>query len=284
MNAAAFQVSMVSECADSIARKAAYALYSELALYPKPGLVSPIDSGAHTDMSLSTFIRSLSAIRGYYREIARAGARQATFAELQQLGIAAEHRMLGATGGVNTHRGAIFSLGLLAAAAGFLRTRRLPLVGSALGVTVSRLWRADMCRARPDPDSHGTNASRQYRVGGARQQAADGFPILFDIAVPTMQSTLRAMQDERRACIQTLFALMAELDDTNLLHRDGTEGLAFVKAHARAFLAAGGVYADDWLARAIGLHRACIRRWLSPGGAADLLAAAIFVRKLQAES
>src|SRR5688500_7492269 len=98
----------------AIGRKAIHALYTELTLYPKPGLVSPIDSGAHDDMNMATFMRSLFALRSYFREIARAGSRHADFAELQSLGLAAEHRMIAATRGANTHRGAIFTLGLLA--------------------------------------------------------------------------------------------------------------------------------------------------------------------------
>ena len=116
-----------------IGRAAIRALYAELALHPKPGLVSPLDSGSHDDMDMTTFMRSLFALRGYYRDIAAAGARGADFAMLQALGIAAERRMLAATGGVNTHRGAIFGLGLLTAAAGWLRGTGKPLCRPSAG-------------------------------------------------------------------------------------------------------------------------------------------------------
>jgi triphosphoribosyl-dephospho-CoA synthase len=102
--------------AHRIARLAVRSLYHELALYPKPGLVSLRDNGAHRDMDAATFVRSLFSLRGYFATIAAAGMRDAGLAELQQLGIAAESRMLQATRGINTHRGAIFTLGLLAAA------------------------------------------------------------------------------------------------------------------------------------------------------------------------
>ena len=93
-------------------------LYQELALYPKPGLVSFRDNGAHLDMDAATFVRSLFSLRGYFVAISAAGMRDAGFAELQQLGLAAESHMLRATRGINTHRGAIFTHGILAAAAG----------------------------------------------------------------------------------------------------------------------------------------------------------------------
>jgi len=101
------------------------------------------------------------------------------------------------------------------------------------------------------------------------------------LALPTLARAL-SEGDAETALVQTLFAVMAELDDTNLLHRGGSEGLAFVRAQAHAFLEAGGVAADGWQERAFALHRACIARRLSPGGAADMLAAAAFVHDLRA--
>ncbi|WP_448202467.1 triphosphoribosyl-dephospho-CoA synthase MdcB [Azospirillum sp. sgz302134] len=261
-----------------IGRAAVRALYAELALHPKPGLVSPLDSGSHDDMDMTTFMRSLFALRGYYRDIAAAGARGDRFDSLQALGIAAERRMLAATGGINTHRGAVFGLGLLAAAAGWLRRTGAPADGRALGKTVAARWGADILAAAPKaPDSHGAEAIRRYGARGARQEAAEGFPTLFAVAMPVLTRTLDLLNCPERAMVQTLFALMAELDDTNLLHRGGPAGLVFVQAKARAFLEQGGVFRPGWRADALALHEACVARRLSPGGSADMLAAAWFV-------
>ncbi|HWW69324.1 MAG TPA: triphosphoribosyl-dephospho-CoA synthase, partial [Duganella sp.] len=109
--------------AGEIARLAVGSLYAELCLYPKPGLVSLVDSGSHRDMNAATFMRSLFSLRHYFRSICLAGLIGAPFARLKQLGIEAETAMLKATRGVNTHRGAIFSLGLLCAAAGRARAQ-----------------------------------------------------------------------------------------------------------------------------------------------------------------
>ena len=103
-----------------IGRAATLALHDELALSPKPGLVTLTDRGSHADMDAHTFMRSLFALRGYFVRIAELGHGGAPFEALEQCGIAAEARMLAATGGVNTHRGAIFMLGLLCASAGVL--------------------------------------------------------------------------------------------------------------------------------------------------------------------
>lgn len=265
-----------------IGRTAVRALYAELALHPKPGLVSPLDSGSHDDMDMGTFLRSLFALRGYFRAIAAAGAAGEGFAALRDLGIAAERRMLAATGGINTHRGAVFGIGFLAAAAGWRMRRGLTLRGAALGETVADLWGAGILAAAPQiPASHGGRAVQRYGVRGARQEAAVGFPTLLTLALPALDSALTNGAGPERALVQTLFTLMAELEDTNLLHRGGPAGLAFVRGEARRFLDRGGVFQAGWRAEALTLHRACIARRLSPGGSADMLAAAHFVHALQ---
>ncbi|MGI0503638.1 triphosphoribosyl-dephospho-CoA synthase, partial [Burkholderia sp. ZZQ-2] len=104
--------------AGRIAELAERSLVLEIETYPKPGLVSHVDTGSHTDMDAATFARSAAVLRPYFAELADAGARDADMAVLRKIGLRAEHAMLAATGGVNTHRGAIFGLGLLCAAAG----------------------------------------------------------------------------------------------------------------------------------------------------------------------
>lgn len=266
--------------AEAIGRLATEALTLEAASHPKPGLVGPVDSGAHDDMDYGTFQRSIAALSDYFPAIAAAGAAGCGFDVLKRLGVEAEKRMLAATGGVNTHRGAVFSLGLLAAAAGWRRTNDLPITGLDLGDTVAMLWGdAILAAAAQAPDSHGVRVVRRYGAAGAREEAAAGFPTLFRVAVPALTGAA-ARFSTGKALTQTLFAIMAELEDTNLLHRGGPAGLAFAQAGARAFLAAGGVAAPDWRERALRLHRAFIARRLSPGGAADMLAAAWFAYRL----
>lgn len=262
----------------AIGRKAVRALHAELVLYPKPGLVSPVDSGAHADMDARTFLRSLFALRHYFVRIAAAGQAGAPFPQLQALGIAAERRMLAATGGVNTHRGAIFSVGLLAAAAGWRLGRGLAVDGAGLAATIVELWGDALAAAQSSATANGARAVRRYGVRGARDEALDGFPSLVDIALPALAQARDAGVIPAR--MQALFAVMAHLDDTNLLHRGGRAGLEFVRGQARLFLARGGVFAADWHVFAQALHQECVARNLSPGGAADMLAAACFVESL----
>ncbi|CAH0203092.1 2-(5''-triphosphoribosyl)-3'-dephosphocoenzyme-A synthase [Massilia sp. Bi118] len=266
--------------AATIARHAVRSLYQELALYPKPGLVSLVDTGSHEDMDASTFVRSLFSLRRYFLDIALAGAQDASFAVLRDLGIEAERRMLLATGGINTHRGAIFSLGMLCAAAG----RSLSWQPADLRATMVDCWGAALSRHRGSSSSNGAVVHARHAAPGAREQAAAGFPAIFELALPTLRRTLALGRGLRCARIDTLFTLMAELSDTNVYHRGGLEGARIVRDTSLDFLARGGTAADGWEDKAVAAHRLFVAHRLSPGGAADLLAATCFVHSLGSAS
>jgi triphosphoribosyl-dephospho-CoA synthase len=267
--------------ARAIGAAALAALREELRTAPKPGLVAPGDPGAHADMDEGTFARSLRALAPFFAAAAQAGREDAPFAALRALGIAAERRMLAATGGVNTHRGAIFALGLLAAAAGRLAADGRRAAPQALRAAVRGHYgeaiRGELLRP---PASHGAAVARRHGVGGAPAEAAAGFPHLFDVALPALARARERGADRRAAAVQCLMSAVAVLPDTNLLHRAGPAGLAFARRSARGFLAAGGVHRAGWEEEARALHRAFVARRLSPGGSADLLAAALFVERL----
>jgi triphosphoribosyl-dephospho-CoA synthase len=262
-------------------RAAINALYDELALYPKPGLVSFVDTGSHDDMDAGTFLRSLFALRHYFARIAQLGHDGAGFAALQAAGMEAEQRMLMATRGVNTHRGAIFCLGLLCAAAGALQRTGMTPCAAGLRDALALHWGGALSdRSRALPPSHGMAAVQRHRVRGANEEAAAGMPVLFEVALPALRRRLAEGHGWREARLEALFQVMAVLDDTNLVHRGGLAGLRDAQAAASEFIAAGGVARADALAHAEGLHRAFVARRLSPGGAADVLAAACFVHRV----
>jgi triphosphoribosyl-dephospho-CoA synthase len=268
------------------ARLALGSLHAELLLYPKPGLVSPVDNGSHTDMNAATFMRSLFSLRHYFAAISRAGAADAPFAELRRLGVLAERRMLRATGGVNTHRGAIFCMGLLCAAHGRLRAQGQAVDAATLRATLLRCWggelaaHASLDSRASGQDSHGALVARRHAAAGAREEAAMGLPSVFEVGLPALHEALRAGRGMQAARTDALFALMAHISDTNVLYRGGAGGAALVRRTARAFLDAGGTAHPDWLASAVAAHRSFVRLRLSPGGAADLLAATCFVHAL----
>ena len=272
--------------AHRIARLAIRSLYHELALYPKPGLVSFRDNGAHCDMNADTFVRSLFSLRGYFVAIAAAGMRDARFPELQQLGIAAESHMLRATRGINTHRGAIFTHGILAAAAGCASARNIDSTDDNLRDIVVSNWSRDLraiAVARAATPSHGQMMAARHGVTGARGEALQGFPSVFDIALPALRSALARGADTSVALLHAFFVLLAVTPDTNVLFRGGAEGLMFIQEKAGEFLGRGSVFEPGWHERAESLHRQCSTRNLSPGGCADLLAAAWFIHQLQTD-
>jgi triphosphoribosyl-dephospho-CoA synthase len=198
----------------------------------------------------------------------------------------AEARMLKATGGINTHRGAVFALGLLCAAAGHLQREGQALEPRRLQQRLRAQWgdalrTQAMAASSRAPASHGQQAARQYGLRSALDEAAQGFPTLFDTALPALQSALAAGHAQRAARVQALFAAMAVLDDTNVAHRGGRAGLQWLKTNAAGFLERGGVAQSDWLQQARALHVRCVEQRLSPGGAADVLACACWVHSMQ---
>jgi triphosphoribosyl-dephospho-CoA synthase len=267
-----------------LGREAVAALHDELVLEPKPGLVSRVDSGSHTDMDADTFMRSLFALRHSFLHLACLGAARAPFAELERAGVKAEARMLAATGGVNTHRGAIFALGLLCAGAGSLVALCVPVDPASLRRALMVQW-GEALAARSTQAGAVGDRSAAWRLGlrGAGAEAALGFPVLFEAALPALQTARARGLDLPRARVQALFAAMAALDDTNLARRGGLLGLRYVQAAARDWLSSGGAARHDGLDHARALHRDFVARRLSPGGSADVLAAACWILRVCGE-
>jgi triphosphoribosyl-dephospho-CoA synthase len=271
--------------AELIADRAVLALLHELAAWPKPGLVSHVDSGSHTDMDAAMMQCSAEALRPFFSELAVAGRDGADMGQLRTIGLRAEAAMLAATGGINTHRGAIFGLGLLCAAAGAVA--EISAEGAAvapvrLGQVVVQRWAADIQRGPIPLFSHGAAALRRYGAGGARAEAAGGFRSVYEVGWPALRQG-RSLQpnDPGAPPVQACFALIAAVHDTNLLHRGGGDGMRYAGEAAASFLLEGGVGAPDWRARAAEVHVAFVSRRLSPGGCADLLAMTLFVDALE---
>ncbi|QDP21936.1 triphosphoribosyl-dephospho-CoA synthase MdcB [Bradyrhizobium cosmicum] len=261
----------------AIGAVAADCLVQELETWPKPGLVSHVDNGSHDDMDAATFRRSAAAIRPYLQGLADAGALGFGMGRLRIIGLEAERAMFAATSGVNTHRGAIFGLGLLCAAAG-AKAGGLVDPALSLGDVVARLWGDSILDGPVLLHSHGSAARRRFRAGGARIEAANGFPSIYGIGLPALRRTTPVVPEDMEAArVEACFALIASVEDTNLLHRGGLDGLRFAHDAAQGFIDAGGVRAPGWRARAQSIHDSFVARRLSPGGSADLLAMTLFV-------
>ena len=241
--------------AGHLAGLAAKALTEEVCLTPKPGLVDQRNNGAHNDMDLPLFLRSIDALTPWFRQITALSLSGADAAALQAAGLEAEAAMFRATGGVNTHKGALFSFSVLLSSLG----RCLRLGGDVFDRSA-----ALTAALLPPQGTNGAAVALRHQVGGARSEALAGFP--------TARKAAALLQTHDPLTV--LLWLMAHTEDTNLYYRGGAEGAAFVKAQAAAILAAPP---KQRAALAQALDDALIDRWLSPGGSADLLAMALFL-------
>ena len=266
-------------------------LLTELMLTPKPGLVDRRNSGSHHDMDIHTFVASARAIAPWWLrfvEIGSASSHVAASAALpivRPLGVLCEEEMLRATGGVNTHKGAIFSLGLLCFAAGRLLACRKLLTRERLCSEV-----ASICVALVDQElspkgraqTAGERAFRRHGITGARGEAASGYATVRAAALPVYDGLRRKGIDEELLLLQVLLHLLAVNDDTNLVSRGGLAGLNYVRAHARTLLRKGGVFARGGLEKMAAFDDALVARHLSPGGTADLLGLTWFLAQFPA--
>lgn len=190
--------------------------------------------------------------------------------------------MLAATGGINTHRGAVFTLGLLCAAGGAVLARQAAIpCASALRDALCQHWgEALALRSQRTSALSGGVAARRYGLRGASQEAALGFPVLFETAVPALAQARASGLAEPQARLQALFHTMAVLDDCNMAHRAGLEGLRHGQQTAQLFLAQGGCAHPEGMRRVQAICDDFVARRLSPGGAADTLAAACWVLRV----
>ncbi len=270
--------------AGAIADLAVTALRSEAALTPKPGLVDGRGSGAHADMTLRTLHDSAEALRTAFAQCASAATRFGLStdlrAEIGVIGRAGERNMLAATGGVNTHRGALWALGLLCA--GAARGRGLEeTVAFAAGL--ASIPDPALVAGPPARRSHGALVRLRFGVPGAAGEAQAGFPHVTAHALPRLRAARLAGADEDTARLDALLSLIAHLDDTCLLHRGARRGLRAVQSGAADVLRAGGCRTARGQRRFRRLDALCARRGLSPGGSGDLLSATLFLDALDDE-
>ena len=270
-----------------IALLAHTALVREAEATPKPGLVDRGNSGAHADMTIDTFYRAIAALEPYWQRFVAAGAAAPgldaaeALKQIRPIGLDAERAMYKATGGVNTHKGAIFSLGLLCCACGRLAAR-----GEALGAESVCAEAADIAKGTlpeldADRSAKGGRAFFAYGCAGARGEAAGGFLSARTLGLPELMRARVMGAGETDALLFALLRLIGSVEDTNVLLRAGPEAAAWARAEAAAFLgryAPGDPAAIPALMR---LDEAFSQKNVSPGGCADLLAVTWFLASLE---
>lgn len=261
--------------ASVIAQYAHEALLAEVDATPKPGLVDRLNSGAHSDMDLNLFYKSSNSLYGYFRDVAyHAFTRSDTdglMAELRLFGIEAERDMLEVTGGVNTHKGAIYSMGLLCAAVALVLKRG----GSYDEITDTAARLVSSENEKISDNTNGRAVYKKYGKQGARGEAKSGFPtVVYAVNALRKYGEL----DKNTASVFALIDIMTVLDDTNVLHRAGDEGLSYMRSRAKATCE---LPYDERMAASFDMDRCFIERNISPGGCADMLSAALFLREAE---
>jgi triphosphoribosyl-dephospho-CoA synthase len=280
---AALADGLAERVANRLAHMAVNALVDEAMLTPKPGLVDMRGSGAHSDLTWLLMCRSAYALREAFRDMALAGQAIGDAPTLRRrigaIGRDAESAMLTATGGVNTHRGAIWALGLLVTAAAANPGLDADRIAAAAGL----LARIDDPDAPARTGNKGEQACIEHGVGGARGQARAGLPAVTGRALPMLRLSRTRGDAEPQARVNALLAVMADLDDTCLLARGGRRALEATQAGARRVLALGGMGSPNGRKALASLERRMRALHVSPGGAADLLAAALLLDRIEPE-
>jgi len=265
-----------------LARLACQSLIAEVELTPKPGLVDRRGSGAHLDLSLAIMKRSAVAIEPYFLQLAacarRARPSQTLREQLAKIGRDAERAMFRATGGSNSHKGAIWILGLLVSAAAMQDNDATK--PSAIAETGAQIA-AFADRAAPRLVTHGDLVAKTYGVTGARGESLQGFPHVVQIGLPALRSTRASGATESVARLDALLSIMSSLNDTCLLYRGGTAALNHAKSGAAAVKRAGGSGTLKGKHELVRLEQLLLRLGASPGGSGDLLAATLFLDAIE---
>ncbi|MDO4432470.1 MAG: triphosphoribosyl-dephospho-CoA synthase CitG [Aerococcaceae bacterium] len=277
-----------------LAQFAQRALLYEVTLSPKPGLVDRYSNGAHRDMNFYTFIDSAISLVPFFEQYAAIGLQHQgslldLFQKIRTLGIQAEKKMLTATKGINTHKGAHFSFAIILAATGYhfqtaphdfpLTAHDTQTICQYVAEMTASLIEQDFANLSQKPTlSHGEKLYLTYGIRGIRGEVSQGFPHITKKAMPLLRSLLTTTSQET-ALLRVLIDFMAHVEDSNLIHRGGISAWKKVQQEAQQL---AQVNDDAHFIDALQTYdQTLIERHLSPGGAADLLAICIYFSTLE---
>lgn len=247
-----------------IAHLATRALQAELDTTPKPGLVDKRDNGAHRDMDHALMLRSIRALHPYFIRLAQLGCSspQPPHDDIVRIGIEAERAMFEATGGVNTYKGALFSMGLAVIAAG----------GAALCHNTNAMSSSIAALASRFPvikGTHGSEAKTRACLKGALDNARDGYRMLFEAWLPFYETCVESA--DPYALHKTLLRIMCDLDDTNIVYRTSLATILQVKEESKQLLQSFSIMGLETM------NSKFMRCNISPGGSADMLSLVVFL-------
>ncbi|MBR2208832.1 MAG: triphosphoribosyl-dephospho-CoA synthase CitG [Synergistaceae bacterium] len=279
-----------SNCVGTLALEA---MLIEVSVTPKPGLVDRNNSGAHRDMGFFTFIKSAAALRSSFEDFSRAGENfeeiddknkiKNLFPIIRKIGIEAEKKMFKATDGINTHKGEIFSLGLLSAAAGYLAKNKISLTPENVTNLASKICAGicekDFAGVHEKDKKFLTKGERvfiEHGITGIRGEAEAGYPVVINVALPALKKYLSKNFNINDALAFTLIHIMAEANDTNIISRKDFQTAEQVRKRAADLILNNKLNFQEIYK----FDSDLILENISPGGAGDLLAVTYFLFQL----
>ncbi|HMK44185.1 MAG TPA: triphosphoribosyl-dephospho-CoA synthase CitG [Dissulfurispiraceae bacterium] len=280
---------------EKIAQSALRSMLYEVAATPKPGLVDRANAGAHQDMDYFSFMASSSVLVFFFQECAQLGAKYAAeesldlFPALREAGLRAEKEMFAATGGVNTHKGLVFSLGIISAAAACCMTsedrttKLLDRICAKSGAITRGICERDFASVHlKERRTNGETLHLLHGFKGIRGEVEQGFPTVVEYAFPALNACrAQRILDFNDSLVQVLMVLLSVTEDTNIAARCGKDAICEVRRFAREALDCGGMYTSEGRRMIHEMDRIFIERNVSPGGSADLLAVTIMFDLLE---
>ena len=275
---------------DCIAEFATRALLYEVSVTPKPGLVDRANAGSHQDMDFYTFLNSAVSLTPYFRKMTEVGTDlspgkpEETFFKLQEIGKAAEAAMYRVTENVNTHKGAIFSLGILCGAAGRLRGNGKKLCPEALTEECIHMTKVPIEyffeTMGDEPDTAGCRFYRKYGIKGIRGEVMTGFSSVLKEGLPVLEELLDNGYSFDRAGSITLLHLIVATVDTNVITRSDYLTCMQIRKRLQKLISENEILSTAMIEA---LDEEFIRNNISPGGSADLLAVSWFLHFIKSE-
>jgi triphosphoribosyl-dephospho-CoA synthase len=260
------------------------AMLMEIACFPSFGLVSPVSKGAHHDMDHFTFIRSTSVLHKYMIKIANRAfspdSLDIIFRDCRDIGIEAEKEMFKKTGGINTHKGMIFVLGitLIAASKTLYDNKPFGTIQNYIRSMTQGLVANELKNIKKkDKLTHGEKVFMEYGITGIRGEVEAGLPVIFDYALPAYINKKFSHLDDNQKLLHTLITIMAHCDDTTILHRDDIKTLKMIKSISKELLNRGSLLNNEIIIEIEELDKHFSNKKISPGGCADLLAVTVFL-------
>lgn len=277
------------EYCNYISKLALKALIYEVSVTPKPGLVDRNNSGAHKDMDFFTFLDSSLTLIDYFNKCTNAGISFSgddysnLLKDIRPIGIQAEHDMYLSTNGVNTHKGLIYSIGIIAAAAGvhFNKFKYIYMTSKEISEMV-KLIAKDITLELFNIDcnenlTYGEKLYLKYGVKGIRGEVEEGFETVLKYSLPVLKDLLNDGKHINDVLVQVLLHLIANTEDSNILGRHDQKTLNHAKEMATTALAKGGYFNPQGKAYIEKMDKYFIENNISPGGSADLIAVTIML-------